>query len=236
MALVKDNLWGIVGDGAAVIQKYMARRDRALAIVVLAVEPSLLYLLEDPETVWDKLQNQFQKKTWWNKLYSLKLRKDGSVTAHLKIVTEIFDSLAIMGGALSEEDKVGFLLASLPDSFGHCTARTAPGWDLMTQRLLIRQKDRGADTEEKKALLMSRPHTFNPQRKARTLHVTTATKRVISRKNVESWLEISKAKNNPKCAASIKTDGYLAFDRALCAKADPEGWIIDSGATCHMTN
>ena len=57
MALIKDGLWGIVkgteeapgGGNAEARRKYEARRDRALALVVLAVEPSLLYLLGDPE-------------------------------------------------------------------------------------------------------------------------------------------------------------------------------------------
>ena len=74
MALVKDSLWGIVsgteaapGEGEAEARKkYLTRRDRALAIIVLAVDPSLLYLLgepEDPQAVWRKLEEQFQRKT-----------------------------------------------------------------------------------------------------------------------------------------------------------------------------
>ena len=57
MALIKDGLWSIVkgteevpGEAnAEARRKYESRRDRALAVVVLAVEPSLLYLLGDPE-------------------------------------------------------------------------------------------------------------------------------------------------------------------------------------------
>ena len=53
MALVKDSLWGIVietedtpnVDQAEAHRKFMARRDRVLEIIVLAVDPSLLYLL-----------------------------------------------------------------------------------------------------------------------------------------------------------------------------------------------
>ena len=56
MALMKDGLWGIVSgtevdpgeDHADAHTKFMSRRDRALAIVVLFVEPSLLYLIGDP--------------------------------------------------------------------------------------------------------------------------------------------------------------------------------------------
>ena len=46
--------------------KFVSRRDKAKAIIVLSVDPSLLYLLGDP--VWKKLSDQFQKKTWANKL------------------------------------------------------------------------------------------------------------------------------------------------------------------------
>ena len=65
MALMKDGLWNIVngtenipaGDGER-RTKFLARRDHALATIVLSVEPSLLYLIGDPEdpiAVWRKL-------------------------------------------------------------------------------------------------------------------------------------------------------------------------------------
>ena len=75
MVLVREGLWGIVAgteeplDPAADAAKYISRRDRALATIVLAVDPSLLYLLGDPvdpAAVWKKLSEQFQKKTWAN--------------------------------------------------------------------------------------------------------------------------------------------------------------------------
>ena len=76
---MKDSLWGIVNgtetppeeDDAEKYAKFVARRDCALALIVLTLEPSLLYLIgetEDPVVVWKKLSDQFQKKTWANKL------------------------------------------------------------------------------------------------------------------------------------------------------------------------
>ena len=72
MALIKDSLWGIVSgtetareEDAEARKRFIARRDRALAVIVLAVDPSLLYLLgdpEDPTSVWSKLKEQFQWK------------------------------------------------------------------------------------------------------------------------------------------------------------------------------
>ena len=101
MALMKDGLWNLVNgterpplsSEAEQHAKFMARRDRALAIIVLSVEPSLLYLIGDPEdpiVVWKKLADQFQKKTWANKLelrrklYSLRLKEGESVQEHIK--------------------------------------------------------------------------------------------------------------------------------------------------------
>lgn len=52
--------------------KFMTMLDHALALVVLSVDPALLYLLRDPKgpvAVWNKLSSQFQKKTWANMLH-----------------------------------------------------------------------------------------------------------------------------------------------------------------------
>ncbi len=79
MALIREGLWDIVANTetcpdqtreADKYKKYVARRDRALATIVLSIDVSLLYLLEDPQDpakVWQELSNQFQKQTWANK-------------------------------------------------------------------------------------------------------------------------------------------------------------------------
>ena len=115
MALVKDGLWNIVNgtetipaetdaDGRA---KFLTRKDRAFALIV---EPSLLYLLgepEDPCAVWKKLSNQFQKKSWANKLTirrrlcSLRLKEGDSMQEHIRTVTELFGELAVVGDLVS---------------------------------------------------------------------------------------------------------------------------------------
>lgn len=70
-------------------------------MIVLSVDPSLLYLLGDPKNpvvVWKQLSDQFQKKTWANKLelhkklYSLRLQAGESVQTHIKKMTELFEA------------------------------------------------------------------------------------------------------------------------------------------------
>ena len=99
MALMRDGVWSIVSrteveptDGDEnKLQKFISRRGKALATIVLAVDPSLLYLLRDPQNpvdVWKKLKDQFQKKTWANKLvlkrrlHSLRLKEGSSIQTH----------------------------------------------------------------------------------------------------------------------------------------------------------
>jgi len=78
---------------------------------VLSVEPSLLYLISEPQdlvAVWDKLGNQFQKKTWANtphlrrKLHSLLLKDGDSVQEHIKAMTKIFNGLSVIGDPIAK--------------------------------------------------------------------------------------------------------------------------------------
>ncbi len=102
MAFLRDGLWDLVNgietaprEDASKWANYLARKDRALATIVLSIEPSLLYLIgepEDPIVVWKKQLDQFQKKTWANKLalrrklYSLKLKDGDAVLEHIKVM------------------------------------------------------------------------------------------------------------------------------------------------------
>ena len=96
MALMKDGLWNIVNgideipEANDAKQKYIVERDRALAIIVLSIRPSLLYLIgdpQDPAVVWRKLSEQFQKKTWANKLA---LRRNSTELRHSEKNIQIF--------------------------------------------------------------------------------------------------------------------------------------------------
>ena len=150
MALMKDGLWEIVTEKEVAPEdtttneytKFIARRNRALATIVLTVDPTLLYLIGEPDspvTVWKKLADQFQKKTWANKLvlrrklYSLRLKDGDSVHKHVKSMTEIFNELLVIGVEMTEEDRVVHLLTSLPESYN--TLVTKPV--LMSQRWML---------------------------------------------------------------------------------------------------
>ena len=144
--------------------------------IVLSLEPSLLYLIGDPDdpgVVWKKLADQFQKKTWANKLalrrrlYSLKVKERDSVHNHIKLMTETFDGLSVIGDSLNEEDRVVHLLDSFPESYDVLVialeaGQDVPIWALVTQRLIYeenRMKEKQTGGAEPKA--MTSKHHIN---------------------------------------------------------------------------
>ena len=134
---------------AAAVTKFNVRWDKALAILCLSIDPTLLYLqdgIDDPNAAWKKLHDQYCKKTWANKLelrkklHTLRLNEGGSVQDHIGQMTELFRWLAEMDLPLTE-DKIVYLPASLLDSFGMLvTALEAspdvPTMDVVTECLL----------------------------------------------------------------------------------------------------
>ena len=122
--------------------------------IVLSVQPSLLYLIGDPEDpceVWQKLESQFQKTKWSNKLQlrrkliSLRLKEGDSVQEHIKAMTETFDGLSVIGDPISDEDRVVHLLASLPESYNVLVTaleanEAVPKMEVVTERLLHEER------------------------------------------------------------------------------------------------
>ena len=182
MALMKDGLWDIVTgeeegpqqQTAEAIAKFKKRKDRALAIIVLAISPALLYLIgvdpDDPREVWEKLINQFQRKSWSNKLsirrklYDRKPKKGEPIQEHVKAVIELFDELAVIGYPVEEEERVVHLLTSLPESFDMMvTALEAntemPTLENVTERILHEERkikermEKEVTSEQDKALM-----------------------------------------------------------------------------------
>ena len=269
MALMKDSLWGIVSGteklardaNADTRKKFEARKDRALAIIVLAVDPSLLYMLgnpEDPAEVWKKLEDQFQRKTWSNKLqlrrklFALKLRDGESVDQHIKTMTEVFESLAVIGDAVTEEDQVVHLLASLPPSYEmlvtalEAQSESVPKWELVTERLRHeeqkkKEKAPGGESGDAGRKAFTARQRKTDQRRQFTCHFCK--KPGHFKRDCRKFLATQQA-NKPsastaetKQAASSGSDKEaLVTTHVLSATSSPgeNQWIVDSGATCHM--
>ena len=218
---------------------------------MLAVDPSLLYLLgdpKDPQAVWQKLEEQFQRKTWSNKLqlrrklYALKLKEGESVNEHIKTMSEIFEALAAIGDAVSEEDRVVHLLVSLPDSYNvlvtalEAQSENVPKWELVTERLLhqeLKFKERVSllNESDRKALIVH-------QKKRKSFICHFCHKPGHFKKDCRKYLATLKKQGaNVTEKREPPSDNGEAFVTIHALTATSRGsWIVDSGATCHMCN
>ena len=276
MALMKDALWDIVNgtetrpppDDERKLTLFDRNWNKALATIVLSIDPTLLYLIGDPTSpieVWRKLADQFQKKTWANKLhlrkklYSLKLKDGESVQEHIKSMTETFNELSVVGDPITEEDRVVHLLASLPDSYSMLvTALEAcpdvPKMETVTERLLHEERKRtdsdiSNGSNGDKAMTAKRPGSKGP--KCYKCHKFGHIKSECRSSECNKFEPKNKGKYHPSYRAH---NIYTRVDRdSSDAEADYVGlsanhilsasnsisnksWIIDSGASCHMCN
>ncbi len=250
MALVRDGLWGIVNgtetaptDGGERRSKFLARRDRALATIVLAVDPALLYLLGDPDdpvTVWKKLQDQFQKKSWSNKLalrrrlHSLHLKDGDSIQDHVKAMTELFNDLTVVGDTIEEEDRVVYLLASLPESFSTLVtaleaSQDIPKMESVTERLLHhkrKQKEKATVDVSGEKVMITKKQFKGRGPRCHYCHKFGHIQRFCP--------ERSKTTDKRSGKGREKVDKTLVTCHVLSVGGSSNQWIIDSGATCHI--
>ena len=269
MSLIKDDLYRIV-DGSETaptdvnsLMKFNLRKDRALAIIVLSMEPKLLYLIgepNDPHVVWSKLQNIFQTKSWSNKLrlkkrlYNISLQQNGNLQEHLKLLIEIFDELAVIGEPMKEEDRVICLLASLPDKFSTLvTALEAsdkvPLWDNVVERLLhqdskIMELDK--DSTEKSLLTNKKNFNKSSDKKLYNKKITCFECGKLGHIRANCYKFIAKNRNKSKDKNFDNVVNYVEDDSeilyASSFSVEPNSihsknmWIVDSGCTQHMSN
>ena len=232
------------------VQKFRTRKNRALSTIVLHIEPKLLYIIgepTDPKVVWDKLCDNFQKKTWANKLrlkrqlYNMRLKDGEELRSHFKTFIELFDALAVIGEPLKDEDKVINLLASLPDKYSTLvTALEAmekvPTWEMVTERLIH---------EENKTKVLSAPGEtkvlVSKSNIKRDFKCFECDESGHIRRNCPKYKNRMKRKPSQQKSnvASSKEEEVILIASSVSALTSTldssQKWVIDSGATNHMT-
>ena len=216
-------------------------------------------------SVWEKLTEQFQKKSWANKLilrcklYSLELKEGDSVQGHIKAMTEVFNELTVIGVEMGEENCV-IHLASLPKTYSTLvTALEArpevPAMDIVVEKLLYEERKlqdrRGSNETSPKGL--SAKHRSSKGPKCHFCHKfghiqcncmekmqgekklpdhdgkkKTFKHRVDHTQRRQCDSEVSESNAVGLVTSHVLSVGTLGDSE--------DAWIVDSGATCHISN
>ncbi len=253
------------GANAQAQSDHTKRSQKAFSSIVMAVGTSQLYLItstESPVEAWETLRNHFERDTLANKLFLKKkyfrteMKESTTVEDHLKHMKEITDRLAAIGAPIVEEDQVVTLLGSLPRSYSTLvTALEARGDDLtfnFVKQALVQeeQKRLGVSSDSQSALISSsaKKTKYVPRKQLKCFgcgqigHIRRNCTRASANRKEQADSSV-KLTHNAKTAnehdpkESLSTEeADSVFAASSSSQSEIGKWLIDSGASSHMTN
>ena len=232
---------------------------KALAMICLAMEDSQLPLVRSAtgaHDAWSRLEGHFEKKSLANKLFlrrrffTTMMEEGDDVLSHINKLKTLAEQLDAVGAPVSEDDLVITLLGSLSESYQFLiTALESRAdtltWELVTSRLLhedMKRKEQGGDGAAAGQAFMS----SDRKRNGRPVKKTDACNHCgkMGHWRAECPSRIQDNNGNPRQRfqrANVVRDEdpgeYLFSVGEAHSKSSPaSAWLIDSGATQHMSH
>ena len=231
------------------------------ALLVTSINSFSVHLITEcqtPKEIWNKLKESFERNTVTNKLFlkqkffSLKMKDQDSLDEHLRRMKEIADQLAAIKAPIPEDEHIVALLLSLPRSYNTLiTALTTNGDELSLAQALVSEeekrglykgKDGGGRVVKDETALQHEKTSREPIRcfgcgeeshvirncsKRRKGQHENQNKPGSSSKH-KAALADADGKKNEDSGGNVFVVGMIAAEGNSC-------WIIDSGASQHMT-
>ena len=230
--------------------------------ICLAVEPEQQIHVRDTQTAkqaWDALKSQFARESILQKVrlrqqyYSLRFQKGGNMLEHVNQLRSLPDQLKEMGETVDDKELVMTLLASLPEEFKPLiTALDAVGEDNLSfdkvKGMLLNDNDRMCDAKKQEDAFSARRGNTHTKSKIpeKTFngtchfchergHFARDCRKRKAKLNTQK--NEKEKKGSAHCAENENNENVTDHDEALITSnvANMSDWIIDSGATQHMT-
>ncbi|KAF1328946.1 Gag-pol polyprotein, partial [Globisporangium splendens] len=245
MVLEERDLWEVVSGevkfehcATELDQAVFKRKARkAMVIICLAIEDSQLPLVRSASgahDAWSKLGDHFEKKSLANKLFlrrrlfTAMMEEGDNVLAHINKVKTLAEQLDAVGAPVSEDDLVITLLGSLSESYQFLiTALESRSdtltWELVTSRLLhedMKRKEQGGDgvTAGQAFMTGDKKRIVRPVKKTGTCNYCG---------KMGHWIA--------ECPSRIHDNADRQLGMGSGDGAKNPTWLIDSGATQHMS-
>ncbi|KAE8678869.1 hypothetical protein F3Y22_tig00111402pilonHSYRG00400 [Hibiscus syriacus] len=220
--------------------KWIEMDGNAMANFHLALADEVLSSIEEKKTakeIWDHLTKLYEVTSLHNKiflkrkLYTLRMPESTSVTEHLNTLNTLFSQLTSLSCKIGEQERAELLLQSLPDSYDQLIINLTNSnvTSLVfndVSAAVLQEENRRKNKEDRQVNLQ--------QAEALTMITMMTTMRGRS---IERGQSSSHKHGN---TANTSDDGD-----ALCCEVSTtverrkrfaDIWIIDSGATYHMTS
>ena len=256
MMLKNKGLWDTVegGNGGKAVgeSEWKRKEERALALIVLSLSDGQLMHVQNSSTAreaWDKLCNIHERKGLANKLYlrrkflTAKMEEGGSMAGHINKIKMMAQQLEAIGAPASEDDIVTTLLYSLPESFEQLIVSLesrADSLDLefLTARLLNEETQRSEGKAAVKAgkafTSASGPYRGKTQQGKKKGKCHNCGKLGHFASDCWSKKKLEQQANKASTRALGQPQDFLFL--SISESGTSEEWIIDSGASQHMTH
>ncbi|KAH9645213.1 hypothetical protein HF086_005758 [Spodoptera exigua] len=239
--LIHEDLWEYTQTTPAASDVSGSKRDqKARAKICLMIKPHCLIHVRESKTAkaaWDALMTAFEDKGLNNrcrlltKLVSLKLEQFSSIRDYITAIMTVAQQLRDLGKKVDDELLAALMLQGLTETF-------------QPMRLAIENTNIELTTDYVKTKLLQMEDTYqaSPSTVTTALQAKNKSQKDKSHKNmsrsrvVKCFIckENHKAKDCPKNPIQ-KKDALTSLALATAAQGHGE-WILDSGASNHMTN
>lgn len=248
---------------AQVRAEFERKKEKAFSVLVLNVSTPQLYLITNcktPKEAWEMLKAQFERDTVANKLFLKKkyfrceMKEGEHLNDHLKRMKELTDQLGAIGSVIEEEDQIVTLLGSLPPSYATVVTALETKMDSLTlqfvQQALINEEQKRVLTDNttvsSSVSAMSSQMHRNEQSGSKTGGANSSDSWRCYKCGKEGHIKrdcpsIKKKYKTHKAKSVLYKDkedsyeGAFVVNESCKSDAQQEEWLIDSGASKHMT-